>query len=143
VHERDYYALLGIDRRASAAEIDRAYRRAARATHPDVHPDDASAAERFNAVTVAYETLGNPERRASYDRTRPTVRAVDPVDLAGHRAYAMSVPPVRLGRRRVPWPEPSPPFHPGFAPRLAPVADDLAGVVTILARLLRSSRPIP
>ena len=56
----DYYAVLGVGRSASAADLDRAYRRAARATHPDVHPDDTSAAERFHAVTIAYETLSDP-----------------------------------------------------------------------------------
>jgi hypothetical protein len=67
--QADYYALLGVGRGASAADVDRAYRRAARATHPDVHPDDASAAERFHAVTIAYETLSDP--RAAPPTTTP------------------------------------------------------------------------
>jgi curved DNA-binding protein CbpA len=69
-HEHDYYALLGVGRGASAADVDRAYRRAARATHPDLHPNDGSAADRFRAVTLAYETLSDPARRASYDHGR-------------------------------------------------------------------------
>ena len=58
--EPDPYAVLGVGRGASPADVDRAYRRAARATHPDIHPDDASAADRFRAVTIAYETLSDP-----------------------------------------------------------------------------------
>jgi curved DNA-binding protein CbpA len=99
----DYYTLLGVARGASAADVDRAYRRAALETHPDVHPDDASAAERFRAVAVAYETLGDPTRRAAYDHAHP-VRGRTPVPIAvRHRREP--VPPVHLGRRR-PQPEP-------------------------------------
>jgi curved DNA-binding protein CbpA len=101
--QADYYALLGVGRGASAADVDRAYRRAARATHPDVHPDDASAAERFHAVTIAYETLSDPRRRTAYDHARPTVRKSTPARIAVHRRE--SVAPVHLGRRK-PQPEP-------------------------------------
>jgi curved DNA-binding protein CbpA len=81
----DYYAVLGVRRDVSAAEIDRAYRRAARATHPDVHPHDRSAAERFRAATVAYETLRDPARRASYDRAHPFVRSNAPARIVVRR----------------------------------------------------------
>ena len=61
------YAVLGVSPDASPDEIRGAYRRAARASHPDLHPGDASAAERFKRVQVAYEVLGDPVRRAQYD----------------------------------------------------------------------------
>jgi curved DNA-binding protein CbpA len=51
----DPYIVLGVSRQASPSEIARAYRRAARATHPDSRPDDPSAAERFRNVSAAYE----------------------------------------------------------------------------------------
>jgi curved DNA-binding protein CbpA len=73
--ERDPYSLLGLRREASASDINRAYRRAARATHPDGRPGDPSAGERFNAVTAAYETLRDPRRRAAYDEAHPPVRS--------------------------------------------------------------------
>ena len=105
----DYYALLGVGRGASAADVDRAYRRAARATHPDVHPDDVSAAERFHAVTIAYETLGDAERRAVYDRAHPSVRRSTPGHVAVHYRRE-GVAPIHLGRRE-PRPEPLRAFH--------------------------------
>lgn len=65
---RDPYVVLGVSRRASAAEIARAYRRAARTSHPD--SGAAGSAERFRAVTDAYDELRDPARRALYDRSR-------------------------------------------------------------------------
>lgn len=63
----DPYDVLGVARDASAADVARAYRRAARATHPDSSADAASA-HGFHAVSDAYETLRDPGRRAAYDR---------------------------------------------------------------------------
>lgn len=64
----NYYAALGVDRAASGEEIKRAYRRVALASHPDRFPDDDVAAERFRRASTAYEVLGDPARRARYDR---------------------------------------------------------------------------
>jgi curved DNA-binding protein CbpA len=64
----DPYVVLGVSRRASASEIARAYRRAARASHPD--SSGVGSAERFRAVTDAYDELRDPGRRALYDRSR-------------------------------------------------------------------------
>lgn len=66
---QDPYHVLGLDRDASAAEIARAYRRAARATHPDSGAAGAASAERFRAVSEAYEALRGA-RRAELDRTQ-------------------------------------------------------------------------
>lgn len=60
----DLYAVLGLDRGASADEIKRAYRRKARTVHPDVGGDE----DEFKAVTHAYEVLSDPQRKARYDQ---------------------------------------------------------------------------
>ena len=65
---QDPYVVLGVSRRASAEEIARAYRRAARTSHPD--SGGVGSAERFRAVTDAYDELRDPGRRALHDRSR-------------------------------------------------------------------------
>ena len=64
----DWYGILGVDPSASDAEIGRAFRALARRLHPDVGPDPSDTA--FSEVARAWEVLGNPSRRADYDRAR-------------------------------------------------------------------------
>ena len=64
----DYYQLLGVDRDASSETIKKAFRRLARATHPDANPGDPDAEAHFREVAEAYEVLSDPDRRAQYDR---------------------------------------------------------------------------
>jgi DnaJ-class molecular chaperone len=74
---KDYYAVLGVAKDASAAEIKRAYRKLARKLHPDVNPGDPSAEERFKEISEAYHVLGDEERRKQYDRVGPEAFAQD------------------------------------------------------------------
>ena len=64
---KDYYKILGVDKKASKAEIKKAYKRMARKYHPDVSKL-ANAEEKFKEVNEAYEVLKNDENRASYDQ---------------------------------------------------------------------------
>lgn len=64
---KDYYAILGVDRKASQDDIKHAYRRLARKYHPDVSKE-TNAEEKFKNLQEAYEVLKNPEKRAAYDQ---------------------------------------------------------------------------
>jgi len=64
----DYYQTLGVPRTASAEDIRKAYRELARKYHPDLHPDDASAKEKFKQVQTAFDVLNDQSKREMYDR---------------------------------------------------------------------------
>jgi curved DNA-binding protein CbpA len=66
----DLYQLLGVSREASREEIALAWRRRARHEHPDARPADADAPGRFRALAEAWRVLGDPARRAAYDRAQ-------------------------------------------------------------------------
>ena len=114
--DSSFYGRLGVDRRASRGEIVHAYRRLARGVHPDTHPEDLEAAGRFREITEAYEVLGDPRRRADYDRrlrgSRIEVRvypasrerSTRPREATGHRYEGEPVvlDAARPGRSGVP-----------------------------------------
>jgi molecular chaperone DnaJ len=65
---KDLYKILGVDKKASADEIKKAYRKLAREYHPDANPGDAKAEERFKEISAAYDVLSDPDKRKQYDR---------------------------------------------------------------------------
>ena len=67
-NKRDYYEVLGVSKGASDDEIKKAYRKAARQYHPDLHPDDKEAEAKFKECNEAYEILSDPDKKARYDQ---------------------------------------------------------------------------
>ena len=64
----DHYQTLGVPKSASAEDIRKAYRELARKYHPDLHPDDDAAKEKFKKVQTAFDVLNDPSKREMYDR---------------------------------------------------------------------------
>lgn len=64
----DYYQTLGVQRTSSTEDIRKAYRELARKYHPDLHPDDDAAKEKFKKVQTAFDVLNDPGKREMYDR---------------------------------------------------------------------------
>ena len=136
----DLYQLLGVPRDASREEIAQAWRRRARDEHPDARPADAGAPDRFRALAAAWQVLGDPARRAAYDRAlaragQPaapiTVRRAPGPGVARGTTPPVRVagPPLRAGPVRVEG-------GPGPAPR-ADSGDEDARLAVLAALALR------
>ena len=67
---KDYYAVLGVDKKATQTDIKKAYRKLARANHPDSNPGDTAKHEKFKAVAEAYDVIGDEEKRKKYDEVQ-------------------------------------------------------------------------
>src|SRR5215470_7245750 len=65
---RDPYEVLGVSKKASEAEIKKAFRTLAKKHHPDTHANDPKAVKRFQEINSAYEIVGDKEKRAQFDR---------------------------------------------------------------------------
>ena len=68
MEKRDYYTILGVDKKATQAEIKSAYRKLALKYHPDRNPDNKEAEKKFKESAEAYEVLSNKEKREKYDQ---------------------------------------------------------------------------
>ena len=68
--QQDYYAVLGVPASATQDELKKKYRSLASKHHPDKNPNDPKAADTFKAISEAYTTLGDPDKRKQYDEMR-------------------------------------------------------------------------
>lgn len=64
----NYYKILGVSKDIPQKDVKKAYLKRAKQFHPDLHPDDPKAKAKFQALTEAYEVIGDPEKRAKYDQ---------------------------------------------------------------------------
>ena len=65
---KDYYQILGVEKKASQAEVKKAYRKLALEYHPDRNPGDSQAEDKFKEINEAYQVLGDEDKRAKYDQ---------------------------------------------------------------------------
>lgn len=70
----EYYRTLGVQPGASQDDLKKAYRALAKKYHPDLHPGDQEAENRFKEVNEAYEVLGDPDKRKEYDAKQQTAQ---------------------------------------------------------------------
>lgn len=84
----DPYKVLGVARDASADDIRKAYRQLAKENHPDLHPGDTAAEERFKAVSAAYDLLGDPDKRGRFDRGEIDAGGQEKPEQQYYRHYA-------------------------------------------------------
>ena len=82
---KDYYGTLGVKKTATAEEIRKAFRKAARRYHPDVNPGDKKAEEKFKEISEANDVLSDEKKRKVYDQVGFYSDQIDP---ATAEAYA-------------------------------------------------------
>src|SRR5579875_1663497 len=75
---KDYYAILGVKKTASAEDIRKAFRKLARKYHPDVNPGDKKAEERFKEISEANDVLSDEKKRKVYDQLGFYSDSIDP-----------------------------------------------------------------
>ncbi len=85
--QKDYYGALGVDRKAKADQIRKAYRRLARKYHPDVNPGNKQAEEKFKEIQEAYNVLSDEKKRKIYDQYG---FYSDSIPAGAYEAYAQS-----------------------------------------------------
>jgi DnaJ-class molecular chaperone len=85
---RNPYEVLGISPKATAEEIRKAYRQLAKTYHPDLHPGDKTAEEKFKEVSAANDLLSDPEKRARFDRGEIDETGAERRERSFYRSYA-------------------------------------------------------
>ena len=89
---RDPYEILGVAKGADIKEVKKAYRKLARQLHPDLHPGDSKAENRFKEVSAAHQFLSNAEQKARYDRGEIDASGAPRAERTFYRTYADGPP---------------------------------------------------
>ena len=84
---KDYYTILGVDRKAGDREIKKAYRKLARRHHPDVNSEDEASKEKFLEINEAHQVLSDPEKRKQYDQFGPKWQQHEQAAAGRNHAY--------------------------------------------------------
>ena len=79
----DYYKILGVDKTIPQKDVKKAYLKRAKQFHPDLHPDDPKAKAKFQALTEAYDVIGDPEKRRKYDQYGEQWKQAEAFEQAG------------------------------------------------------------
>ncbi len=79
----DYYKILGVDRSIPQKDVKKAYLKRAKQFHPDLHPDDPKAKAKFQALSEAYDVIGDPQKRAKYDKYGEQWKQAEAYEQAG------------------------------------------------------------
>ena len=91
---KDYYATLGVKKTATAEEIRKAFRKAARRYHPDVNPGDKKAEEKFKEISEANDVLSDEKKRKVYDQVGFYSDQIDPAQAEAYARQQNARPPV-------------------------------------------------
>ncbi len=86
----DYYKILGVDRNIPQSDVKKAYLKRAKQFHPDLHPDDPKAKAKFQALSEAYEVIGDPDKRAKYDKYGEQWRQAEAFEQGGGQQFWQS-----------------------------------------------------
>src|SRR5690606_32723517 len=81
---KDYYSVLGVDKKATQEEIKKAYRKLALKHHPDKNPGDKTAEDRFKEIAEANDVLSDPEKRKKYDQLGSNWKQYENADFGSY-----------------------------------------------------------
>ena len=98
---RDPYEILGVARTATTEEIRKAYRRLVKTCHPDLHPGDRAAEQRFKDLSSANEILGDPDKRARFDRGEIDASGAEKPQREYYRDFADRAEGAKYGQEEV------------------------------------------